>query len=84
MNDVKVLMAHPAHMFICDGLWIGGMPNPRTYGRFPKVLGQMVRDEKALTMVQALQKMTSFPAQRYGLPGKGTLPGEPVSNKRLD
>ncbi len=24
MNDVKVLMTHPAHMFISDGLWIGG------------------------------------------------------------
>jgi hypothetical protein len=34
MNDVKVLMTHPAHMFICDGLWIGGVPNPRTYGTF--------------------------------------------------
>jgi N-acyl-D-amino-acid deacylase len=71
-------------MFISDGLWIGGMLNPRTYGRFPKVLGQMVRDEKALTMVKAIRKMTSFPAQRYGLAGKGALPGEPIRIKRLD
>ncbi len=28
INDVKVLMTHPAHIFISDGLWIGGMPNP--------------------------------------------------------
>ncbi len=73
MNDVKVLMTHPAHMFITDGLRIGGMPNPRTYGTFPKVLGQMVRDEKILTMEQAIRKMTSFPAQRYGLAGRGIL-----------
>jgi len=73
MNDVKVLMTHPAHMFITDGLRIGGMPNPRTYGTFPKVLGQMVRDEKVLTMEQAIRKMTSFPAQRYGLAGRGIL-----------
>ena len=84
MNDVKVPMTHPAHMFVSDGLWIGGMPNPRTYGTFPKVLGQMVRDEKALTMVQAIRKMTSFPAQPYGLAGKGTLPGEPIRIKKLD
>ena len=73
MNDVKVLMTHPAHMFITDGLRIGGMPNPRTYGTFPKVLGQMVRDEKILTVEQAIRKMTSFPAQRYGLAGRGIL-----------
>jgi N-acyl-D-amino-acid deacylase len=73
MNDVKVLMTHPAHMFITDGLRIGGMPNPRTYGTFPKVLGQMVRDEKILTMEQAIRKMSSFPAQRYGLAGRGIL-----------
>ena len=73
MNDVKVLMTHPAHMFITDGLRIGGMPNPRTYGTFPKVLGQMVRDEKIMTVEQAIRKMTSFPAQRYGLAGRGIL-----------
>jgi N-acyl-D-aspartate/D-glutamate deacylase len=66
-------MTHPAHMFITDGLRIGGMPNPRTYGTFPKVLGQMVRDEKVLTMEQAIRKMTSFPAQRFGLAGRGIL-----------
>jgi len=73
MDDVKVLMTHRAHMFISDGLRIGGMPNPRTYGTFPKVLGQMVRDEKILTMEQAIRKMTSFPAQRFGLAGRGIL-----------
>jgi N-acyl-D-amino-acid deacylase len=73
MDDVKVLMTHPAHMFITDGLRIGGMPNPRTYGTFPKILGQMVRDEKILTMEQAIRKMSSFPAQRYGLAGRGIL-----------
>ena len=73
MNDVKVIMTHPAHMFITDGLRIGGMPNPRTYGTYPKILGQLVRDEKALTMEQAIRKMTSFPAQRFGLAGRGIL-----------
>lgn len=73
MNDVKVIMTHPAHMFITDGLRIGGMPNPRTYGTYPKILGQLVRDEKILTMEQAIRKMTSFPAQRFGLAGRGVL-----------
>jgi len=49
------------------------MPNPRVYGTFPKVLGAMVRDEKALPMEQAIRKMTSFPAQRFGLTDRGIL-----------
>lgn len=73
MKDVKVLMTHPGHMFISDGLRIGGMPNPRTYGTFPRVLGQMVREEKILTVEQAVRKMTSFPAHRFGLEGRGVL-----------
>jgi len=73
MNDVKAMMTHPAHMFITDGLRIGDMPNPRTYGTYPKILGQLVRDEKILTMEQAIRKMTSFPAQRFGLASRGIL-----------
>jgi N-acyl-D-amino-acid deacylase len=73
MNDVKAIMTHPAHMFITDGLRIGDMPNPRTYGSYPKILGQLVRDEKVLTMEQAIRKMTSFPAQRFGLASRGIL-----------
>jgi N-acyl-D-amino-acid deacylase len=73
MNDVKTIMMHPAHMFITDGLRIGGMPNPRTYGTYPKILGQLVRDEKIMPMEQAIRKMTSFPAQRFGLSDRGIL-----------
>ena len=73
MNDVKAIMTHPAHMFITDGLRIGGMPNPRTYGTYPKILGQLVRDENIMPMEQAIRKMTSFPAQRFGLSDRGIL-----------
>ena len=73
MNDVKVIITHLAHMFCSDALLIGDMPNPRTYGTYPKVLGQLVRDEKVLTMEQAIRKMTSFPAQRFRLAGRGIL-----------
>lgn len=73
MDDVKTIMTHPAHMFITDGIRIGGMPNPRTFGTYPKILGQLVRDEKILTIEQAIRKMTSFPAQRFGLVDRGIL-----------
>jgi N-acyl-D-amino-acid deacylase len=73
MRDVKVIITHPAHMFCSDALRIGGMPNPRTYGTYPKVLGQLVRDEKVMPLEQAVRKMTSFPAQRFGLLDRGVL-----------
>ena len=73
MRDVSVIITHPAHMFCSDALRIGGMPNPRTYGTYPKVLGQLVRDEKVMTLEQAVRKMTSFPAQRFGLADRGLL-----------
>ncbi len=73
MSDVRVIIAHPAHMFCTDALRIGGMPNPRTYGTYPRVLGQMVRDQKVMPLEQAVRKMTSFPAQRFGLTDRGIL-----------
>ena len=73
MNDVKVIITHPAHMFCSDALRIGGMPNPRTYGTYPKILGQLVRDQEIMPMEQAIRKMTSFPAQRFGLAGRAIL-----------
>jgi len=73
MEDVKTIMCHPAQMVCTDGLRIGGMPNPRTYGTYPKILGQMVRDEGVMELEQAIRKMTSFPAQRFGLADRGIL-----------
>lgn len=71
--DVRVIMQHPAHMFCSDGLLNGDMPNPRTFGAFPKVLGRFAREEKVLTMEQAVRKMTTVPAQRFGLKDRGIL-----------
>jgi len=73
MDDAKLIMKHPVQMFCTDGLRIGGRPNPRTYGTYPKILGQMVRDEKVLALEQAIRKMTSFPAQRFGIQDRGIL-----------
>lgn len=73
MDDVRTIMVHPAQMVCTDGLRIGTMPNPRTYGTFPKILGQMVRDEHVMPLEQAIRKMTSFPAQRFGLSDRGIL-----------
>ncbi|MBE9506101.1 MAG: amidohydrolase family protein, partial [Chloroflexi bacterium] len=39
----------------------------------PKVLGQIVRDERIMSLEQAIRKMTSFPAQRFGLRDRGLI-----------
>ena len=50
-----------------DGILTGDMPNPRTYGTFPYILGQFVREEGLLRMEEAVRKMSAIPAQRLGL-----------------
>ncbi|MEV1003975.1 amidohydrolase family protein [Nonomuraea sp. NPDC050202] len=47
--------------------------HPRSYGAFPKVLGEYVRDKRALPLESALMKMTSLPASLMGLADRGVL-----------
>ncbi len=56
-----------------DGILTGEMPNPRSYGTFPYVLGQFVREEGLLRMEEAVRKMSAIPAQRLGLKDRGIL-----------
>jgi N-acyl-D-amino-acid deacylase len=66
-------VSHPMSMVGSDALLIGDFPSPRTYGCFPVILSEYVRDEGAMSLPQAIRKMTSFPAQRLGLPDRGVL-----------
>ena len=66
-------VSHPAGMIASDAILFGEYPNPRTYGCFPIVLAEFVRAEKHLRLPEAIRKMTSFPAQRLGLPDRGIL-----------
>ena len=75
--DVRTVMAHPLTSFISDASAIspgaGGKPHPRTYGTFPRVLGKYVREEKLLSLEDAVRKMTSLPAGKIGLKGRGII-----------
>ena len=66
-------VAHPMSMVGSDAILLGEFPSPRTYGCFPVILGKFVREERELSLPQAIRKMTSFPAQRLGLRGRGLL-----------
>jgi N-acyl-D-amino-acid deacylase len=72
-DNIRTIVKHPAHMVGSDGLLTGEMPNPRSYGTFPYVLGQFVREEGLLRLEEAVRKMTSIPAQRLGLSDRGIL-----------
>jgi N-acyl-D-amino-acid deacylase len=72
-DDVKTIMAHPAVSFITDGLHGGNKPHPRLYGTYPRILGHYVREEKVLTLEEAVRKMTSLPAQKLRLAKKGLI-----------
>ncbi|MBA3877529.1 MAG: hypothetical protein C0498_11475 [Anaerolinea sp.] len=56
-----------------DSTFVGAKPSPRTYGSFPRILGQFVRDEGILGLEEAVAKMTSMPAARLGLRDRGRL-----------
>ena len=72
-DNIRTILNHPAQMVGSDGLMTGHKPNPRTYGTFPFILGQLVREEKLLRLEDAVRKMTSTPAQRLGLRDRGIL-----------
>jgi len=56
-----------------DALLLGQYPAPQTYGSFPIILSEYVRQEGYLSLPEAIRKMTVFPARRLGLPDRGML-----------
>jgi N-acyl-D-aspartate/D-glutamate deacylase len=50
-----------------------GLTHPRAYGSYPRILGRYVREQKVLTLEDAVRKMTSLPADRLGLRERGQL-----------
>jgi N-acyl-D-amino-acid deacylase len=65
-------LTRPEQNVCTDGL-LGGKPHPRVFGSFPRVLGKYVREEKALTLEDAVRKMTSKPAEVFGFERRGVL-----------
>jgi dihydroorotase/N-acyl-D-amino-acid deacylase len=56
-----------------DGILGRDHPHPRAYGTFPRILRKYVREEKRLTLEDAIRKFTSLPAQRMRLSDRGVL-----------
>lgn len=74
--DVETIMRYPFTMFASDGgirEFGAGMPHPRSYGTNARILGQYVREKKILVLEDAIRRMTSLPAQKFGLSNRGLL-----------
>ena len=72
-NMVKLALTHPGVMIASDGLIDHGKGHPRGAGTYSRVLGRYVREQRALSLMEALRKMTILPAQRTGMPNKGRI-----------
>ena len=66
-------IAHPLQMVGSDALLVGDYPPPMAYGTYPIILSEVVREERRMSLPEAIRKMTSYPAQRLGLPDRGLL-----------
>lgn len=75
-KDVKAIMKYPYNMFASDaGIreFGQGSPHPRGYGTNARVLSKYVREEKVLSLEEAIRRMTSLPAQKFQLRNRGLL-----------
>lgn len=70
-NDIKKLMQWPYTCICSDGSSHG--THPRGYGAFTRVLGKYVSEERALTLQQAIYKMTSLTAKNLNIKNRGLL-----------
>ncbi|WP_028612073.1 N-acyl-D-amino-acid deacylase family protein [Paenibacillus harenae] len=73
-DDVKQVIGYEKSLIASDSLNCEtGKPHPRTYGTFPRVFAKYVREDKVLSLEQAVRKLTSFPVQRFKLGKRGLL-----------
>lgn len=72
-EDVRAILAYPHTMIGSDGLPRDARPHPRLWGTFPRVLGRYARDIGLFPLEEAVRRMTSLPAARFGLTDRGVL-----------
>jgi N-acyl-D-amino-acid deacylase len=83
-DDVKLAMRQPWVAVGSDGSALAtegplraGVPHPRNFGTFPRVLAKYVREEQVVTLEDAVRKMTSLAATTLNLPDRGSIaPGK--------
>ncbi len=75
-NDegLKKFLSHPNGAINTDAILTGaGVPHPAAFGSFPRILGQYVREQRIISLEQAIRKMTSLTAQRFKIHDRGLI-----------
>jgi N-acyl-D-amino-acid deacylase len=79
-DDVRLALRHPLVSFCTDsgasaedGIFSKQKSHPRAWGSASRILGYYVREQKVLTLEEAIRKMTSLPAARMRLSDRGTV-----------
>lgn len=76
-EDVAKVLSHPLVSVASDGWTLRpkgvGMPHPRSFGTFVRVLGKYVREDGLITLEEAVRKMTSQPAERLRMSDRGVI-----------
>jgi N-acyl-D-amino-acid deacylase len=75
-DDLRRIMQYPFNMAASDAGIVrfgSGMPHPRAYGTNARILGMYVRDLKVIRLEEAVRRMTSLPAIKFHLKGRGLL-----------
>ena len=79
-DDVKLALRQPwvgvgsdGSALAIEGPLRAGVPHPRNFGTFPRVLGKYVREEQVIALEEAIRKMTSLPAATLGLTDRGSI-----------
>jgi len=79
-DNLKRFLSLPYSMIGSDssarstsGITCEGKPHPRGFGSFPRFLGKYVRDEKLMSMSEAIYKITMLPAKTFGISERGIL-----------
>jgi N-acyl-D-amino-acid deacylase len=72
-ESLPEFIRHPVGMIGTDSTFVAAKPSPRTYGSYPRVLGQFVREDALLSLEEAVRSMTSAPAARLGLADRGLI-----------
>ncbi len=71
--DVRRILAWPGVMIGSDSIPADAHPHPRVWGAFPRVLGRYSRELSLLSLEESVRRMTSLPAERFGLVDRGML-----------
>ena len=73
-QDIVTNLQYPDMMVGSDGIPdLKGLPHPRLFGTFPRILAKYVREERVLTLPEAVRRMTSLPAQIFGMKERGQI-----------